>query len=136
MGICKWLPAAAALVLAGASGCARSGTVVGGGELNRSVRFIGVPAQVEVLNVPDLVKRGAVTYVDVTLRNNDAKLKQWALEYSFQFFDLDGRELASAVKGWQPLTIGRGETKTIGGSCLLEGAATATLTIRKWDRKN
>jgi hypothetical protein len=136
MRISKWLLAASALGLAGVAGCATSGVVVGGGELNRSVRYIGLPAKVEVISAPELVKRGITSYVDVTLRNNDEKLKQWELEYRFQFFDYDGRELPAMVKGWQPLVIGRGETKTIGGSCMLEGASTSTLTIRRWNRRD
>jgi hypothetical protein len=134
----KWLPILGALIMIGLTGCSgtQSGTTFGSGNANRSVKRIRVSSKVEVINLPKLNKRGNATYYDVVLRNNDLKRKQWELEYMFQFFDADGRELPSATKGWRQLTIGRGETKTIGGCCLISGAETALCTLRRWRRKN
>jgi hypothetical protein len=129
-----WLPLLACLLLA--AGCSRSGTVFGGGNLNRSVRYIRVPKQVEVVNVPRLQKRGNATYFDVILRNNDPRRKVWKLEYKFTFYDAGGRVLPSATKGWRPLALGRGEPKTIGGCCMIQGAESATCTLRRWDPRN
>jgi hypothetical protein len=132
----KWLAVLGAVGLVAAAGCSKSGTVFGGGKLERSVKYVRVSTRIEVVNVPKLTKRGTMTNFDVVLRNNDLKRKQWELEYKFQFFDVNGRELPGATKGWRQVTIGRGETVTIGGSCLIEGAENALCTLRKWNRKN
>jgi Protein of unknown function (DUF1425) len=136
MSSAKWLPVLAGLLVVGVAGCSKSGTVFGGGNTNRSVKFVRVSEQIEVVNVPRLVKRGNATYFDVILRNNDEKRKAWDLEYSFKFYNADGKEVPSATRGWRGLTIGRGENKTIGGCCLISGAETALCIIRKWNRKN
>lgn len=131
----KWLPLVGLAGLA-LAGCTKSGVVLGGGTLGHSVQYVRVSRKIEPVNAFKLVKRGAATCYEVQLRNNDLKRKQWEMEYRFQFFDADGRELASATQGWRPLTIGRGELKTISGSCLVPGAEKATVILRKWDRKN
>lgn len=132
----KWVAVPAALAALALAGCTKSGTVFGGGKLNRSVKYVRVSRKIEMVNAPELTRRGTSTYFDVQLRNNDLKRKQWELEYIFQFFDASGRTLPSATKGWRQLTIGRGELKQITGCCLISGAETATVTLRKWSRKH
>ena len=130
--------ATAALLAAalGAAGCSKSGTVLGAGPMDRSVRLIKVPSGLEVVNLPELRVAGASTLAEVQVRNRSARKKMWHLEYKFQFYTAENRELESTARGWQPLTIGRGETRTVKGVCPLPGAQTAVLTFRKWEPGN
>jgi hypothetical protein len=122
-------------VLLAAGGCRKTETVLGEGRLDRSVRFVGVPRQLAVANTPALLKRGDSTNVDVNLRNDSTRGKLWELEYQVQFFDGEGRALPGFPRGWTLLAIGRGEMKTISGSCQIPGTESCTVTVRGWRAK-
>jgi len=135
MRMLRWLPVLALLAVAGSAGCTKTGTAFGGGKLNRSVRLVRVPRSLEVVNVPPLRKTGQSTFAQVQIRNRSTRRKMWQFEYKYKFYDQDGRELPSATKGWRPATIGRGETATIAGACMVPGAETAVVTFRNWHPK-